>query len=48
MHTASLSRLETRGLHSLAEYPESDPAQRHRLTVSGIDDITVRTDPVPA
>ena len=46
MYTAALARRETRGMHTLAEYPAEDPAQRHRLLVSGLDRIRVRTDPV--
>lgn len=45
---AALGRKETRASHTLAEYPELDPAQRHRLTVSGLDSIALRTEPVPA
>ncbi|REK65643.1 MAG: pyridine nucleotide-disulfide oxidoreductase [Cohnella sp.] len=46
MYTAALARRETRGMHTLAEYPSADPAQRHRLLVSGLDRIGVRPDPV--
>lgn len=48
MYTAALSRPETRGMHTLAEYPEQDPGQRHRLTVTGIDEIFVRPEAVPS
>ncbi|MCR2804680.1 FAD-dependent oxidoreductase [Paenibacillus soyae] len=47
MHTASLERKETRAMHALAEYPEQDPNQLHRITLSGIDEIAVRYDKVP-
>ena len=49
MYTAALSRKESRsgGLHVLAEYPEQDEAQRHRLLVSGLDEIKVETEQVP-
>ncbi len=49
MYTAALSRKETRsgGLHVLAEYPEQDEAQQHRLLVSGLETIKVETEQVP-
>jgi len=47
MHTASLTRRESRGMHILAEYPHQDPAQAHRLVLSGLDHITIRPEPVP-
>ena len=47
MHTASLQRRETRAMHTLAEYPEQDPTQLHRIALWGIDDISVRYDAVP-
>ncbi|GAB7388795.1 FAD-binding protein [Bacillaceae bacterium] len=46
MYTAALARRETRGMHTLAEYPSTDPAQRNRLLVSELDQIEVRMDPV--
>jgi succinate dehydrogenase/fumarate reductase flavoprotein subunit len=48
MHIASLARTETRGMHSLAEHPDPDPTQRHRLVLAGVDRITLRTEEVPA
>lgn len=49
IYRAALARRETRASHTLAEYPGlDDPAQRHRLIVSGIEHITVRPEPVPA
>jgi succinate dehydrogenase/fumarate reductase flavoprotein subunit len=47
IHTAALARREMRAMHRPAEYPHTDPAQRHRLTLTGIDSITVRPDAVP-
>lgn len=47
MYTAALARKETRGLQKLAEYPELDPRQTHRLIVSGIDQISISTEAVP-
>ncbi|WP_426445508.1 FAD-dependent oxidoreductase [Paenibacillus sp. S-38] len=47
MYTAALGRKETRGMHTLAEYPQTDPLQQHRLVVSGISEIRLRTEPVP-
>ncbi|OMD79566.1 MULTISPECIES: FAD-binding protein [Paenibacillus] len=47
MYTAALARKETRGLQKLAEYPELDPRQTHRLILSGIQHISVSTEAVP-
>jgi Succinate dehydrogenase/fumarate reductase, flavoprotein subunit len=49
MYTAALSRKESRsgGLHVLAEYPDQDEAQQYRLLVSGLEEISVRTEQVP-
>lgn len=46
IYTSSLARKETRGMHTLAEYPELDPSQTYRLIVSGLDHIRVRTEAV--
>lgn len=47
MYTAALARKETRGLQKLAEYPELDPEQTHRLILSGIQQISISTEAVP-
>ncbi|MEI7027094.1 FAD-binding protein [Paenibacillus sp. y28] len=44
MYTAALARKETRGMHTLAQYPDQDPAQQYRLLVSGLDRIAVRPE----
>jgi succinate dehydrogenase/fumarate reductase flavoprotein subunit len=46
IYASSLARRETRGMHTLAEYPELDPAQTHRILVSGLDEIRLRTEAV--
>ncbi|GBF78472.1 hypothetical protein PA598K_07122 [Paenibacillus sp. 598K] len=47
MYTASLQRRETRAMHTLAEYPEQDPGQRHRIALWGLETISTRYDAVP-
>jgi succinate dehydrogenase/fumarate reductase flavoprotein subunit len=42
MYTSALARTESRGMARREEHPEQDPAQYHRLTVGGLDDIWVR------
>ncbi|WP_040143261.1 FAD-dependent oxidoreductase [Rhizobium etli] len=46
MYRAALSRTETRGMHRREDFPKQDPAQHHRLVVSGLDAITVRLEAV--
>jgi succinate dehydrogenase/fumarate reductase flavoprotein subunit len=47
MHTAALARTESRGMHQLAEHPDTDPGQCHRLTIEGLDNVTVTPTAVP-
>ncbi|WP_199537109.1 hypothetical protein [Spongiactinospora gelatinilytica] len=46
MYTAALARQESRGMHKREDRPAQDAALRHRLLVSGLDEIAVRPDPV--
>jgi succinate dehydrogenase/fumarate reductase flavoprotein subunit len=48
MYTAALARRETRGMHTLKEYPTTDPAQQYRLTVTGLEKIQVRPETAAA
>ncbi len=41
MYRAGLNRTETRGMHRREDYPETDPKQRHFLSVQGLDEVTV-------
>lgn len=47
MYSAALIRKETRGMHTMAEYPELDEAMSSRLLLSGIGDIRHRWEDVP-
>lgn len=47
MYTAALLRKETRGMHTMQEYPELDDRLNHRLLLSGTDTITFRAEQVP-
>lgn len=42
MYTASLARTESRGMAKRIDYPEQDPAQHHRLTIGGLDELWTR------
>lgn len=44
MYRAALARTETRGMHRRDDFPKQDLAQRHRLIVSGLDTLSVRTE----
>ena len=46
MYKAAISRKETRGMHRRDDFPKQDPAQHHRLVLSGLDDILIRSEPV--
>ncbi|AVA23729.1 fumarate reductase/succinate dehydrogenase flavoprotein-like protein (plasmid) [Rhizobium sp. NXC24] len=46
MYCTALSRTETRGMHRREDFPKQDPAQHHRLVVSGLDTTTVRQEAV--
>lgn len=46
MYRAALSRTESRGMHRREDFPKQDPAQHHRLVVSGLDTITVRHETI--
>ena len=48
MYTAALLRKETRGMHTMAEYPTADERLAHRLLLSGTDRITHRPEYVKA
>jgi len=48
MYTAALARTESRGMHRRADQPGPDPAQHHRLVVSGLDRPRVRPEAVTA
>jgi succinate dehydrogenase/fumarate reductase flavoprotein subunit len=47
MYTSALARTETRGMHKRVDVDaKSDPAQRRRLLVGGLDELWTRPDPV--
>ncbi|MEV4421357.1 FAD-binding protein [Patulibacter sp. NPDC049589] len=46
MYEAAARRTETRGMHKRQDFPEQDPAQRHRLVVGGLDTPWVRVSPL--
>jgi succinate dehydrogenase/fumarate reductase flavoprotein subunit len=39
MYTAALERPESRGMHKRLDHPGTDPDGRHRLVVSGLDEV---------
>lgn len=47
MYTAALARRETRGMHTLLEYPNPNSSLQHRLTVCGVDRIQVYPEGKP-
>lgn len=47
MYRAALARKETRGMHKRLDLPGADSAQRHYLTVGGLDDVWVEARPAP-
>ncbi len=44
MYTAALARTETRGMAKRLDFPDQDPAQHHRLTTGGLDEIWIRPE----
>jgi succinate dehydrogenase/fumarate reductase flavoprotein subunit len=42
MFASALARTESRGMHQREDYPQTDPAQRHRLLCGGLDEVWVR------
>lgn len=46
MYRTALHRTETRGMHKREDYRHLDEAQKHRLISGGLDEISVRPEPV--
>lgn len=44
MYNAALARTETRGMAKRLDFPAEDPAQHHRLTTGGLDEVWVRRE----
>jgi succinate dehydrogenase/fumarate reductase flavoprotein subunit len=44
MYRSALQRTETRGMHRRQEHAAIDPAQRHRLTSGGLDEVWVHKE----
>ncbi|HEX3802392.1 MAG TPA: FAD-binding protein [Solirubrobacteraceae bacterium] len=40
-YTSAERREETRGMHQRTDFPDSDPSQRHRILISGTDELEV-------
>lgn len=47
MYRSALARTESRGMHRRIDHAALDPAQRHLLTVGGLDEVHVSTRPAP-
>lgn len=45
MYTSALARTESRGMARRQDHPQLDPAQWHRLTVGGLDELWTRPEP---
>jgi succinate dehydrogenase/fumarate reductase flavoprotein subunit len=48
MYRSALARQETRGMHKRDDFPQQVEAQRHYLTVGGLDEVWTRARPAPA
>jgi succinate dehydrogenase/fumarate reductase flavoprotein subunit len=44
MYSSALARTESRGMARREEFPALDPAQHHRLTAGGLDQVWVRPE----
>ncbi|WP_436499980.1 FAD-binding protein [Actinokineospora sp. HUAS TT18] len=44
MYTSALARTETRGMAKRLDFPEVDPAQHHRITSGGLDQVWARPE----
>lgn len=48
MYRAALARTESRGMHRREDHAKPDAAQRHLLTVGGLDEVWVTPRPAPS
>ncbi|MFD3417505.1 FAD-binding protein [Streptomyces decoyicus] len=48
MYASALARTESRGMARRLDFPEQDPAQRHRIITGGLDEVWTRPEPVRA
>ncbi|WHX48376.1 FAD-binding protein [Paenibacillus woosongensis] len=46
MYQSALARRESRGMHKRDDYPQQDQTQHHRLITWGLDEISVRPEPI--
>jgi succinate dehydrogenase/fumarate reductase flavoprotein subunit len=46
MYASALVRTETRGMHKREDFPELDPAQQHRITTGGLDEVWTAVQPL--